>query len=450
MRWILKQQRLEDEAKEDEGRPKQHKALASRYVSRRGCMDTIFFPDVYHLPPILCQGSADAGHGAGSGLADDGRPVERLCKITGVPAKYKDPLSGHYYADSNAFREVRKRYGPAARRRLKDQQQELDAKEASSSGSTTQGPAVVVAGNRSENGVAAGAGAGAAASAGGTAGSTAVAATAAVGASGNGSPKGVGSSNQAGEQASGHAKKQGSSKEGDKKPKSSAGKGKGKAKAAKSATPPKAEGSTASRTAADETGPERQEKPKAGTKRPRTKDGGAKNAKPVKRPFFAPPPDAIAPATNSVDGHEAGLVPLKGNRSVVAVDQICAPRSDSAVVGSTLGKFSAPVAQTSAAMQTPSGESSHANRLHSATTITAVTSQALLATGSSLDAGTAAPAPPGTAMSQPPPPLEQTTIDQASAVANVWETAGATSAAHKIVGWQQPVQATTIVPGRPP
>ncbi|CAM9530187.1 unnamed protein product [Laminaria digitata] len=79
MRWILKQQRLEDEAKEDEGRPKQHKALASRYHSRRGYVDTIFFPDAYYLPPVLCQlpftADPKAEGGGGGARGAGGRPI---------------------------------------------------------------------------------------------------------------------------------------------------------------------------------------------------------------------------------------------------------------------------------------------------------------------------------------------------------------------------------------
>ncbi|CAM9334426.1 unnamed protein product, partial [Hapterophycus canaliculatus] len=121
MRWILKQQRLEDEAKEDEGRPKQHKILASRYVSRRGCVDTIFFPDVYYLPPVLRQAPFSAGADGVSPVGVGKSPSERRCKITGAPAQYKDPLTGYPYANAAAFREVRKRYGASARRRLKAQ-----------------------------------------------------------------------------------------------------------------------------------------------------------------------------------------------------------------------------------------------------------------------------------------------------------------------------------------
>jgi hypothetical protein len=47
-------------------------------------------------------------------------PPKPLCAITGVPAQYRDPLTGHYYASADAFRELRRRLGqplPDAHRR---------------------------------------------------------------------------------------------------------------------------------------------------------------------------------------------------------------------------------------------------------------------------------------------------------------------------------------------
>jgi YL1 nuclear protein C-terminal domain len=39
-------------------------------------------------------------------------------QITGQPAKYRDPLTGYPYADAAAFKELRKRYGAAAQRKV--------------------------------------------------------------------------------------------------------------------------------------------------------------------------------------------------------------------------------------------------------------------------------------------------------------------------------------------
>ncbi|CAN0214025.1 unnamed protein product, partial [Discosporangium mesarthrocarpum] len=138
-RWLLKQQRLEDEAKEDEGRPRNHKPIASRSLSRKGAVNTIIFFGVDLVPAVSRQPPAPPGHAP---------PGPGVCKITGRPAKYRDPLTGHPYADADAFKELRKRFGPAARKR----QRALKEKE---------GGAGAGAGAGTGAGVGAGAGAGA-------------------------------------------------------------------------------------------------------------------------------------------------------------------------------------------------------------------------------------------------------------------------------------------------
>lgn len=339
MRWILKQRRLEDEAKEDEGRPKQNKILASRYVSRRGCVDTIFFPDAYYLPAVLRQEpfSADKakdGSGAAGGPDQSGSKYDRRCKITGAPAPYKDPLTGHYYANAAAFRQVRKRYGASARQRLKAQRQEREASEAASRGAAAAGagggvaPGSRVDGDASE-----------------TAGS--VAAGAVAGAVGNGSLRGGGAGAAAGgggQSVGGAGKKHGSSssKEGEKKSKSSAGKSEGKTKGRGGAAAGKGAAAAAVAVAAtagagaavvarvgesgttavaatptSAAGPERI---KTGTKRKQI--AGGKGAKPAKRPFFAPSPGATGAAPSVLAPPVAGgghgqpqLVPLKGHNT---------------------------------------------------------------------------------------------------------------------------------------
>ncbi|CAM9331987.1 unnamed protein product, partial [Choristocarpus tenellus] len=112
VRWLLKQQRMEDEAKEDEMRPKSHKPLASRVLSRRGSPKTILFPGVDLVPTVLQHPAT---------LPRPATPA--VCKITGGPARYRDPLTGHPFADADAFRELRKRFGPAARKRQRAQRE---------------------------------------------------------------------------------------------------------------------------------------------------------------------------------------------------------------------------------------------------------------------------------------------------------------------------------------
>lgn len=469
MRWILKQQRLEDEAKEDEARPKQHKALVSRYLSRRGCVDTICFPDAFYLPAVLRQlPAATADSTAGDGAAGEERSPKRICKVTGAPARYKDPLTGYDYADVAAFRELRKQYGASARQRVKAQQQEQEAKEV---GAALGGSGA--AGTRVDNGaVAAGAGTGAGAT--GAAVATAVVA-------GNGALKGTGASSQAGGQSSAQGKKQGSSKEAEKKAKSSAGKGKGKSKgAAKGGSPARTEGSAPSPTRSGDDGVarERPEKTKAGTKRPRKQGSGGKSAKPAKRPFFAPAP-AAANAVPPVAGHEAELVPLKGNSDAYRGDgsaaQQAAPLSagvavaaapataggQMAQVTSTAAPYPSPAAASSADGATPSTTSLDAPsravdvQARNTTLATATATKAPLATrgvtGQSVVAPvlavpTVAAAPP---VAEATSPRQQATTGGTGGLANGWDSAGSASAAHKYVGWQQPVQ-TAALSGRPP
>ncbi|CAB1110428.1 unnamed protein product [Ectocarpus sp. CCAP 1310/34] len=288
MRWILKQRRLEDEAKEDEGRPKQHKILASRYASRRGCVDTIFFPDAYYLPPVLCQAPFSAGGGDGA-VQDKGRktgksPSDRRCKITGAPAPYRDPLTGYYYANSAAFRETASGGGAGGGGASGTRVDGI----APAAAAAVSGVGAVVVGNGSLKGAGAGAGAGAAAAA-------------AAGGGGGGELS-----------ISGAGKKPASSsaKEVEKKSKSSASKGKGKAKAGAGGTA----STTASSTAAGA------EKAKAGTKRKQA--AGGKGAKPAKRPFFAPAgggtaPSVLSPAAAAGSGESQQLVPLRGNNTAV-------------------------------------------------------------------------------------------------------------------------------------
>lgn len=381
MRWILKQQRLEDEAKEDEARPKIHKALASRWVSRRGCIDAIFFPDASSLPLILCQPSADP----------EEEKAPAVCQVTGAPAKYKDPLTGFPYADAAAFRELRRRHGhPVRRRRTGQQEREANA-------DTGAGPASAgtgAAGGRGDSGAVSGAVDGGAGD--GNHGGAA-------GASGSAAAKPAPGDHQGGHSGGGQGKRQGSSRDGERKTKSAAAKGRGKAggrssskggasskvesskavapakgesskvvtpsepKSSKTAGPAKsdsaksdsakgdsakgdsakgdsAKGDSAKGDSAKVVDPasggaagggageevpvrvkaEGKEKPAA--KRPRKLSNSAKAGKPARRPFFAPAP---APAT----GVPAAAASPPAAGSVVALGPVKPLRRDEAWVG---------------------------------------------------------------------------------------------------------------------
>eukprot|EP00903_Cladosiphon_okamuranus_P012224 g11464.t1 len=521
MRWILKQQRLEDEAKEDEGRPKQNKIIASRYVSRRGCVDTIFFPDAYYLPPVLRQApySADktqdgSGAAGAGGAGQSGSKYDRRCKVTGAPAPYKDPLTGYYYANAAAFRQVRKRYGASARQRLKAQRQEREASEKASGGAAAGAGGGGALGGRAEGDAA------------GMAGSAT--ATAVPGAVGNGSLRGGGGGGAAGgngQGVGGTSKKHGSSsskegekkaKEGEKKAKSSAGKGKGKAKSSGGSTSGKSgagaaagavarageSGTTATATApapasasasASAAAPE---KNKTGTKRKQVT--GGKGAKPVKRPFFAPSPSpgeggapsVLAPPVAVGGRDQPQLVPLQGRNTAtihyggsppastpegsavvkaaayaaVAAQQAAATGNggghDTASEGSAVVKaaaYAAVAAQQAAAVTAPGGFGAVAAPAATHTTVTP----------RSASAGRVAPVEPAAgggvpgAMAQPMLSQHQYQ-EQGTTVPGVvgggnhrWDTGSSSNSNSAVVtptqgGWPHPHAVPTAAPLRPP
>lgn len=366
MRWILKQQRLEDEAKEDEGRPKSHKALASRWMSRRGCLDSILFPSA--LPAVLSQkparadsdssgpdtdGAASSGEKAGEGGARSpprGGKKKHVCEVSGRPAKYRDPLTGSPYADAAAFKELRRRFGPSVSERDQENQQDRDSKGADgrsgggSAGAGSDSGTVTVTGG----GAASGAGGGATGSGSGS--------------TGTGAGKGAsGSGQQAGGPSTGNSKKHGASKDAEKKTKSVSSKGKGKASKkdptksspmASKAEVPKAEVSVATdsvttsgdliangvtstdtvsstpvRAKVENKGPPARAdgKEQKSTKRARKQGSGTKGTKPAKRPFFAPAP---APASGAAVGSgtaAAAAAPVAGNAVELELVPLKAP-----------------------------------------------------------------------------------------------------------------------------
>jgi hypothetical protein len=45
--------------------------------------------------------------------------AEKLCCITGLPAKYKDPLTGKPYATIDAFKEIRRQHAKQSKKKEK-------------------------------------------------------------------------------------------------------------------------------------------------------------------------------------------------------------------------------------------------------------------------------------------------------------------------------------------
>jgi len=100
----IEQARTEREAAEAAaGRGKGHtfppEVPIVRFHSRRGGADTITFTCVDAVPPL--------------GVSDGCFPVkprDARCEVTGKPAKYRDPLSGHFFYDVAAFKTIRAAY----------------------------------------------------------------------------------------------------------------------------------------------------------------------------------------------------------------------------------------------------------------------------------------------------------------------------------------------------
>lgn len=98
--WLVQQRQLADEGKIIEHNEANRKPFSARFFSRRGCHSIVMFPQVDLMPAILQQRKQQKPE----------YPEPALCKITGEPAKYRDPRTGYFYADAAAFKVLRQRY----------------------------------------------------------------------------------------------------------------------------------------------------------------------------------------------------------------------------------------------------------------------------------------------------------------------------------------------------
>mmetsp|Transcript_29011 Transcript_29011/g.48741 ORF Transcript_29011/g.48741 Transcript_29011/m.48741 type:complete len:301 (-) Transcript_29011:2106-3008(-) len=103
-KWLFSQRMLDDDRTQME-KKKQLLGASSggtgeeghrRFLSRRGTFNTITFTSVAALPAILCPEKQEV-------------PVvpETRCVITGLPAKYRDPVTNQPYANLDAFKQLR-------------------------------------------------------------------------------------------------------------------------------------------------------------------------------------------------------------------------------------------------------------------------------------------------------------------------------------------------------
>lgn len=122
-KWLVTQKLVEDErAQADRPAKAPTDGGYVRFSSRRGSFPTITFTHVDDMPAVLLLGSAPkppeqvkTEHNADKGcchytdLSTPPYPLQALCVITGLPAKYKDPRTGQPYRDAGAFKELRRR-----------------------------------------------------------------------------------------------------------------------------------------------------------------------------------------------------------------------------------------------------------------------------------------------------------------------------------------------------
>ena len=121
-RWLLGRKRIQNQSsqKDQEGREGRGSGgkVIEKYVSRRGYLNTVTFPEMDHVPRIL---TTQGGSSSRSRITSPTAPT--LCVITGHRAKYRDPKTGMGYYDATAFRELRRRHAagePLDQRSLKE------------------------------------------------------------------------------------------------------------------------------------------------------------------------------------------------------------------------------------------------------------------------------------------------------------------------------------------
>jgi hypothetical protein len=89
------QKRADDQRARDDKPSKARRSVGCiRLLSRRGTYATITFTDVDKMPSVFS-------------LEPPQRPVPRRCVISGLPAKYMDPLTMQPYANVEAFKILR-------------------------------------------------------------------------------------------------------------------------------------------------------------------------------------------------------------------------------------------------------------------------------------------------------------------------------------------------------
>lgn len=96
-RSLEKMQRIEEQKKAAMLPKLPYQGPLVRYHSKINTIDTITFSAVDEFPTVI------------NAVAPP-YPLPQKCAFTGLPAKYKDPLTGRPYANAAAFKELRTRH----------------------------------------------------------------------------------------------------------------------------------------------------------------------------------------------------------------------------------------------------------------------------------------------------------------------------------------------------
>jgi len=107
-RWLLARKRMQNESDTTAHAPKRQVKLVARFISRRGGYTVINFPEVDLMPAILKGGEGGKEERRKRLRIEDGSGTNiRKCVITGLPARYLDPLTRQPYANREAFKSLR-------------------------------------------------------------------------------------------------------------------------------------------------------------------------------------------------------------------------------------------------------------------------------------------------------------------------------------------------------
>ena len=101
-RWLLARKRFQQTQDDLHKASQESKSgkIICKFRSRRGCLNSLTFPEMDHVPDILAR----------KHVAPEKPEVPTVCVITGKKARYRDPKTMLGYHDIAAFKELRRRF----------------------------------------------------------------------------------------------------------------------------------------------------------------------------------------------------------------------------------------------------------------------------------------------------------------------------------------------------